>query len=100
MRYFKLVRDKIPEYIIAKGGHPTFHVADKKEYWEKLKDKLEEEVSEFKNDESAEEFSDLLEVIEAIKIHKNFDDRNLLEIRKKKADERGLFEKGIILEES
>jgi len=100
MLYNKLVRDKIPEYIISKGGKPLFHVAKKKEYWKKLKEKLVEEVNEFNQDESLDEFSDLLEVIDAIKIHKNFDNTAISKARKKKANERGVFKKGIILEES
>ena len=99
-KYNKLVRDKIPEYIIEKGGKPEFHVADEKEYIAKLKEKLQEELDEFLEAESIEELADLLEVIEAVVETKKFDWKQLLDVKKKKADERGKFKDKIILEKS
>lgn len=100
MKYNKLVRDKIPEYIKSKGGEPIIHVADEKEYWDKLKQKLTEEVNEFLEAENMEELADILEVIDAICGHKNFKAENILKIKQNKAKERGEFKKRIILEES
>lgn len=100
MKYNKLVRDKIPEYIRQKGGNPIYHLADEKEYWEKLKEKLLEEASEFKAAESKQELADLLEVVDAIFKYKGFDRKEIEEIRTSKASERGRFEDRIILEES
>jgi len=62
MKYNKLIRDKILERIIDNGGHPITHIADKEEYWRKLKCKLVEEVDEFRKDESIEELADILKV--------------------------------------
>ena len=100
MEYHKLVRDKIPEYIRAKGGLPIFHVASEGEYWAKLVEKLKEETSEFAADPSLEELADVLEVVDAVLAHQPFIHTELLKIRKKKAEERGIFKDYIILDES
>lgn len=96
MKHSKLIRDKIPEYIKNKGTH----IADDKEYWEKLKEKLLEEVKEFYEDEVIEEMADIQEVIDAICDYKNFSKEDIDKTRKKKVEERGSFKKKIILEDS
>lgn len=100
MKCNKLVRDKIPEYIIKKGGQPIFHVADEETYWQKLKEKLLEEVNEFIKDENMEELADVEEVLEAIRTHKSFELSKIKEIQERKAEERGKFKERIILDES
>jgi predicted house-cleaning noncanonical NTP pyrophosphatase (MazG superfamily) len=98
--YNKLVRDKIPEILDEKGVAHTTHIADDREYWIKLKEKLVEEVAEFQKDESREELADILEVIDGIKKYKNYSDEDILEIKNTKVADRGAFDKRIILEES
>jgi predicted house-cleaning noncanonical NTP pyrophosphatase (MazG superfamily) len=100
MKYDKLVRDKIPEHIIKKGGKPVFHVAEEGEYWQKLKEKLLEEVNEFIKDENEEELADIEEVLEAIRDHKKFDQISIELLKHNKAKEKGRFKEKIILEES
>ena len=99
MKYNKLVRDKIPEIIKQKGQIPIIHQADDDEYFEKLKQKLKEEVDEFLKDENKEELADIYEVLQEICEFKGFDKNELEVIRKKKASERGAFKKRIILDE-
>jgi len=100
MKYNKLVRDKIPEYIRKKGGTPITHIADDAEYWEKLKEKLLEEIEEFKKGENVEELADIFEVLDAIADYKKFDREEMQNVKAKKADEKGKFKDRIILDES
>ncbi len=96
--YNKLVRDKIPEIIREKGDKPSTHTALDAEYRVKLNEKLKEEVEEYLKSETSEELADIIEVIYAICQLKSLDNRELEEIRKRKADEKGRFDKKIILE--
>ena len=98
MKFNKLVRDKIPEIIRGKGESPVTRIADDNEYWQRLKDKLEEEVSEFIESEKKEEIADILEVIHAICAFRKVGRDELEQFRKKKAEERGGFKEKIILE--
>ncbi|MDD2913513.1 MAG: nucleoside triphosphate pyrophosphohydrolase [Candidatus Paceibacterota bacterium] len=100
MEYNKLVRDKIPKHIKEKGGLPETHIASNKEYWEKLKEKLQEETREFFESEIIEEIADIQEVINAICDYKGFSKESVELVRKKKEEERGAFKKRIILEKS
>jgi len=94
----KLVRDRIPEIIRKSGKTPVTHVASDDEYWQKLKEKLQEEVSEFFEDSNKEELADIREVLKAICEFKGFDDKEMEALRKKKATERGGFKDRIILD--
>lgn len=92
------MRDRIPEIIKEKGENPVTHVANDNEYWEKLKDKLWEEVDEFSESSNEEELADIFEVINAICEFKGFDRQYLEKVRKKKVEERGAFKEKIILD--
>ncbi len=59
-----------------------------------------EEIEEFIKDENAEEFADILEVLDAIADYKGFDRDEVEKIKKEKAEERGKFKERIVLEES
>ncbi|MCK4634693.1 MAG: nucleoside triphosphate pyrophosphohydrolase [Candidatus Aenigmarchaeota archaeon] len=100
MKYNKLVRDKIPELIKQNNQVPVTHVADEKEYWKKLKDKLTEEVEEFLESANEEELADILEVVYALGENIGTDQKRLESLRKKKCEERGRFKDRIILDET
>ena len=98
MIYNKLVRDKILEIIHQDNKIPIAHYASEEEYWEKLKEKLVEEVHEFLVESNEEEFVDILEVIHAISDFRQFNKEFINQLRKEKADKRGSFKDKIILE--
>jgi predicted house-cleaning noncanonical NTP pyrophosphatase (MazG superfamily) len=100
MKYNKLVRDKIPEYIKSRGGKPVTHIAGNEEYWRKLREKLQEEVNEFLEAESPQEIADIYEVLDAMCDWKQFDRNQVQDIKKTKLEERGGFQNRIILDES
>ena len=62
----KLVRDKIPQIIIADGRTPIVRTLSDEEYLSELDRKLNEEVAEYQADKSLEEMADVLEVLLAI----------------------------------
>ncbi len=100
MKYHKLVRDNIPALIESKGEKVVTHSAEDKEYEEKLSEKLNEEVMEFNSDRTVEELADILEVVYAIGDYRGISKDTLEEIRLKKREARGGFEKRIILDET
>ncbi len=100
MKHNKLIRDKIPEIIKKGGAIPITHIASDEEYWQKLKEKLQEEVDEFMKDSSEEELADILEVAYAIGDYKKINKEELELLRKKKVEERGEFKDKIILDET
>ncbi len=73
--------------------------ADENEYWDRLKIKLKEEVDEFIQDSNKDEMADIFEVITAINSFKGWTIEEIVEVQKKKIEERGGFKDKIILNE-
>ena len=91
----KLVRDRIPEIIIADGKEPIVRTLNQDEYLKELDIKLNEEVAEYQIDKSIEEMADVLEVLYAICEARGYSVEELEAVRKEKKDARGAFENRI-----
>lgn len=96
--YDKLVRDRIPDIIEGNGEDPIVHRATDEEYERRLLEKLHEEVEEFCESREIEELADILEVVHAIRENQGVTAEQLQAIREQKADQRGQFKDGIVLE--
>lgn len=95
----KLVRDKIPEIIIANGETPQFHILENdSEYLQALLKKDVEEGLELAQDPNLEELADKLEVLYAIAKVRGYTPAQIEQTRADKAAKRGGFEKRIFLE--
>lgn len=95
--YNKLVRDNIPEIIMASGKKCTTKILSSEEYIEMIDAKLDEELAEYHKDQNIEELADLLEVIRAAAFARGYTLEELENVRAKKAEKRGGFEKRIML---
>ena len=95
--YNKLVRDRIPEIIEAKGNTCIIEVLTNEAYLKMLDAKLTEELAEYHTDGSPEELADLLEVIYAAAKARGISPEELDRIRAEKADKRGGFDKKLLL---
>ena len=97
--YNKLVRDKIPEIIVADNGKTCVtRIMEDDEYLESLNAKMQEELKEYLESGEVEELADLEEVLRAILDIKNVSYEEFEKIRNAKVDKRGAFKKKIFLE--
>lgn len=95
--YDKLVRDRIPEIIAGTGENPVWDILPPEQFADSLAVKLTEEAGEYLESREIEELADVVEVIRGILANSGHTWDELEEIRRKKAGERGGFEKGIRL---
>ena len=93
--YEKLVRDDIPEILDAQGISYEKREAGDDEYRQALIRKLSDEVDEFLESESVEELADIMEVVRALRRLPEYD--NAKEVQRAKREEKGGFDKRIIL---
>lgn len=95
--YNKLVRDLIPEIIEESGKECRTRILSDEEYLKMLDAKLDEELSEYHQDQNIEELADMLELIRAAAIARGYTLEELEAVRAEKAIKRGGFEKKIFL---
>ena len=96
----KLVRDETPRIITDSGRVCTWRkVATLEEHMECLRAKILEEADEFIENPCEEEAADMLEVLFAFTYLNGIDFEDVLEVAREKAEERGGFFNGIILQE-
>lgn len=98
-KYDKLIRDKIPEIIEAKGSKAVVEVLDRDSFQKYLNIKLGEELKEYLADGSVEELADLVEVVYALLDCKGVSFEEFEKIRIAKVEERGAFKKRLLLKE-
>lgn len=97
-KYNKLVRDRIPEIIERSGKRAVWRTLSEDEYLSLLDCKLDEELLEYRDGHDPEELADLLEVLYAEAVARGFDLSEIERIRLRKKEERGAFEKRLLLE--
>lgn len=95
--YNKLVRDKIPQIIESGGSSCATEILPEDAYAQKLEEKLQEEMAEYLQSKEPEELADLLEVLQALVKARGLSWEELEEIRARKREKRGGFDKRILL---
>lgn len=99
--YNKLVRDNIPDIIIANEETPVTRILADEEYKKSLEEKLGEEYEEALDSEGSErceELADMIEVIRSLAALENTTLEGIVELADEKREKRGGFEKKIFLE--
>ena len=97
MVYNKLVRDRIPELILAQGQKPHTRILDDEEYTLALEAKLDEEVAEFHASRDVMELADILEVVYALARTQSVSPEQLRALCDEKREARGGFLQKILL---
>ncbi len=99
--YNKLVRDRIPEIIIANDETPVTRILNDADYKKSLEEKLYEEYEEVLSSEGTERCEELADMIEVIRVLAQLENKTLEEIigiADEKREKRGGFEEKIFLE--
>ena len=96
-KYYKLVRDRIPEIIQNNGQFCRTRTLTDEEYIEALDAKFMEEFAEYKDSRSLEELADIFEVLCAMAVCHGFSKEELIAAQEQKRADRGGFEEKTFL---
>lgn len=99
-RYDKLIRDRIPEIMDASNVTYEVRTLDDAEYAAALRAKLVEEAEEASRaarEDLVKEMADLIEVVRALAEHEGVDLRDVENVRRARAEERGAFRQRLLL---
>lgn len=99
--YEKLIRDRIPEIMDQAGVAYEVRTLDDQEYADALRKKLIEEAGEAaqaSRTDLTKEIADLIEVVHALTELEGIDLRDVENVRRARADERGAFRQRLFLE--
>jgi predicted house-cleaning noncanonical NTP pyrophosphatase (MazG superfamily) len=95
--YKKLVRDNIPDMIVANEQEPEFYIFPEQDFENELILKLQEESGEYLESKNPEELADILEILLELAKVRNITLAEIEALRQKKLAERGGFSKRIFL---
>ncbi|MFK4320469.1 putative house-cleaning noncanonical NTP pyrophosphatase (MazG superfamily) [Bacillus sp. RC145] len=99
--YNKLIRNNLPQIIKSNGKTPKIRILPEDEYIKEICKKTQEELTEYleadTKEHKLEELSDLLELINALAEYEGTTLKEINNIRKKKAKERGGFQNRVFL---
>lgn len=100
-KWNKLVRNKIPQNLTAKGINAQFSILQDEEYKKALNEKLLEEANEVVNSETreelTEEIADLMEVMETIIKDRNISLEEIKKVKEEKKAKRGGLDDKVFL---
>ena len=89
----KLVRDNIPSLC----KNPVTKILDDTDYAAALKQKLNEEVGEYLQDNTIEELADIIEVIEALAETQGSSLKEVMDLKQRKQSKNGAFRDRVFL---
>jgi predicted house-cleaning noncanonical NTP pyrophosphatase (MazG superfamily) len=95
--YNKVVRDKIPEIIMAQGNSCEYRRLNDDDFLFYLEKKLTEELQEYQESHKIEELVDILEIVYRIVELRGVSETQVSMLRKMKNEERGALRENLFL---